>query len=162
PEQRQRPAAKQGAGECDALSRGRRVSGLQCLRLRMRSSFCLKFLHLDGGPKSLVTGEAMNIAPMLASRFNVDNGRYGHPIRLLGIMKMHCGVVNFTAHVVKTDIAQTGIHGRDQFSDRAALLLDPNRTGKGDWIVLATKLQRRGRRSTGNGLEVYFSKAHTI
>src|SRR5436309_2824563 len=128
----------------------------------MRSSFGLEFLHLNGGPKSLIACETVNIAPMLAGRFNVDNGRYGHPIRLVGIMKMHGRVVNFTAHAVKPKIAQAGIHGRNQFSDGAALLLDPNRTRKWDWIVLTAKLKRRRGRSTGNGFEIYFSKGHTV
>src|SRR2546422_2178371 len=65
-------------------------------------------------PRSTLFPYTTLFRSMLAGRFNIDDGGYGHPIGFVGIMKMHGGVMNFTAHAVKTQIAQAGIHGRSE------------------------------------------------
>src|SRR2546429_177645 len=89
------------------------------------SWFGLQILHADGRAESLVTGKTVNIAPVLPRRFDVDDSGNGHPIRFIGIVETHQGIVDFAAHARESEVAETGIERGHHLLDRSALGLDP-------------------------------------
>src|SRR5229473_2532713 len=120
----------------------------------MRSWFTLSLLDLNSGLKSFVTCKAVNIAPVLAGCFHIDNRGYGHPVGLLRIVEIDRRIVNLAVHALQAKIGEAGIHGSDQLDYGAGLRLDPDRPRKWDGIISASKLHGCGRRCSRHGTEM--------
>src|ERR1700730_19429018 len=111
---------------------------------------------MDGAHKPFVSGEAVDIPPVLQGRFKVDAGRGGHPVSLLRVVKLHQDVANVALHALEPEVRHAGINRGGKPGDSATGFVDPYGSKQRKRVVLSAQLQSRGRGSTRNAFKVEF------
>src|SRR6266851_9967470 len=101
--------------------------------------------------ESLVVGELVQVAPVLARGIDVDDGGFGNPNGFGGVTESMRRVMDLAAQARQAQIVQAGIHFGFQLHDGAGLGIDPQRANHGQGIIFSTQTKRGGRGGAGNG-----------